>query len=419
MNSFATTFFITSLFAIGACVTTEPTVNYTISVDGKAPPKTFFWDNGALAKFHQELAKGLQSDSRRVVEKIASTSLNCGPFSVTAKTGVPPSGDKHDFMSLAPYWWPNPQTKSGLPYLKRDGETNPETQKFGDEIIFQKFTSCLERLSISAYLLDDNRAGSHASEIIRAWFIDPTTRMNPNLRFSEGIIGKTTGRGVGTNVGREFLRIIDSIILLRSARQISDGDYSCLLKWFSEYFSWLRDSKEGREAAEEDGNIRVIYFAQVVAAAVFIDRLDEARKTLTQVYPKLVTDLVLPDGRQPMELARTRSWNYSHTALRHFFYLAMLGDRLNFQKRLWDFQTDDGRGILMALNFLIPYAQGRATWPYKQIDLFDPARTGPFLITAAKVWGIVQYQTIGRQLLQSASVEDGLLAELGSLKPPT
>jgi hypothetical protein len=31
-----------------------------------------------------------------------------GPFAVTAKKRVPPSGDKHDYLTLAPYWWPDP-----------------------------------------------------------------------------------------------------------------------------------------------------------------------------------------------------------------------------------------------------------------------------------------------------------------------
>ena len=49
-----------------------------------------------------------------------------GTFSVVDKNLTPSSGDKHDFMSVAPYWWPNPNTPNGLPYVRRDGEVNPE-----------------------------------------------------------------------------------------------------------------------------------------------------------------------------------------------------------------------------------------------------------------------------------------------------
>ena len=63
------------------------------------------------------------------VETAAGAALSAGPFSVTDKAVVPPSGDKHDDMSQAPYWWPNPATPNGLPYVQRDGERNPEIDK--------------------------------------------------------------------------------------------------------------------------------------------------------------------------------------------------------------------------------------------------------------------------------------------------
>ena len=50
-------------------------------------------------------------------------------YSVTDKTLSPPSGNKHDYMSLAPYWWPNPNTANGLPYIRRDGVVNPERDR--------------------------------------------------------------------------------------------------------------------------------------------------------------------------------------------------------------------------------------------------------------------------------------------------
>ena len=49
-------------------------------------------------------------------------SLSDGPWSVMDKQHVPPSGDKHDYMSLGPYWWPDPDKPDGLPYIRRDGE---------------------------------------------------------------------------------------------------------------------------------------------------------------------------------------------------------------------------------------------------------------------------------------------------------
>ncbi|MCW2338229.1 hypothetical protein M2337_002462 [Sphingobium sp. B2D3A] len=42
------------------------------------------------------------------------------------KGNVPPSGDLHDYMSIAPYWWPDPSAPDGKPYVRKDGRVNPE-----------------------------------------------------------------------------------------------------------------------------------------------------------------------------------------------------------------------------------------------------------------------------------------------------
>ena len=43
----------------------------------------------------------------------------------TDKTTEPPSGDRHEYWHPAPYWWPNPATADGLPYVWRYGERAP------------------------------------------------------------------------------------------------------------------------------------------------------------------------------------------------------------------------------------------------------------------------------------------------------
>jgi hypothetical protein len=52
---------------------------------------------------------------------------------VMDKQAVAPSGDKHDYYSMARYWWPNPETDNGLPYVRRDGKVNSETKDLDRE----------------------------------------------------------------------------------------------------------------------------------------------------------------------------------------------------------------------------------------------------------------------------------------------
>src|SRR5215831_17811958 len=63
--------------------------------------------------------------AREALIKAADRALEQKPLSVVDKKKVPPSGDKHDYLSQAPYWWPDPSKPDGLPYIRRDGETIP------------------------------------------------------------------------------------------------------------------------------------------------------------------------------------------------------------------------------------------------------------------------------------------------------
>ena len=67
----------------------------------------------------------IQKGDKKAVEdyqkliKQADKLLNIEGFSVLYKVGVPPSGNKHDYMSIAPYFWPNPDTPDGFPYIRK------------------------------------------------------------------------------------------------------------------------------------------------------------------------------------------------------------------------------------------------------------------------------------------------------------
>jgi len=64
----------------------------------------------------------------------ADSALNAPLVSVTQKsTLLPPSNNKHDYFSLSPYWWPDSTKKNGLPYIRKDGQTNPESKRDLDQ----------------------------------------------------------------------------------------------------------------------------------------------------------------------------------------------------------------------------------------------------------------------------------------------
>src|SRR5262249_26290529 len=125
---------------------------------------------------------------------------------------------------------------------------------------------------------------------------------------------------------------------------------------------------------------------------------------------------VEPDGRQPIELKRTRSWNYSHTNLRALFHLATLGDHLGVD--LWRAEQDRKRGIKAALDFLVPYARGDKTWSFEQIQKYDAGRTTPILFKAAAIYQDPAYLHLAEKLAESLDAEDQLMVTVESLNAP-
>jgi len=127
----------------------------------------------------------------------AAKAMQAGPFTVMAKPQVPPSGDKHDYMSLARYFWPDPKKPDGLPYVQRDGVTNPEIDTIPDKAQMNGMISAVSTLALAYDLTGEEPYAAKAAGLVRAWYLDPATRMNPNLDFGQGVKGREPGRPYG------------------------------------------------------------------------------------------------------------------------------------------------------------------------------------------------------------------------------
>src|SRR4029079_19183275 len=129
--------------------------------------------------------------------KDAARALKLETFGVVNNPLTPPSGDKHDYMSLAPYWWPNPDTPDALTYVRRHGEVNPERWTL-DNNPFREMTKAVHTLAKAALDLPDKRRyAERAAHLLRVWCLDPATRMNPHLEYGQAIPGVCDGRGIG------------------------------------------------------------------------------------------------------------------------------------------------------------------------------------------------------------------------------
>ncbi len=182
-------------------------------------PQVFLLDGKALVETRDRLKSGDEKLGKalKALCDDADASLEAGPFSVMDKPFTPPSGDKHDYVSVGPYWWPDPKKEDGLPYIRKDGEVNPERSKY-DNVGMGQVTRHATTLAYAYWFTGDELYAAHAAKLVRAWYMDPATRMNPNLNFGQAIPGRTKGRGIGIIDTTHLPRLLDAAQLLKGSK---------------------------------------------------------------------------------------------------------------------------------------------------------------------------------------------------------
>lgn len=346
--------------------------------------KTFSINPNRLAALHKMYLKNKLGDNEAFKNLIsrADNYLDMKPVSVMDKSQTPPGGDKHDYMSMAPYWWPNPNTADGLPYIRKDGERNPEIYEISDHSSEGKMTAAVESLSLAYYITKGIKYSKKAVQLLCVWFLDKDTRMNPNLKYAQAIRGICTGRGIGIIETASMYKIVDAIGMLETSKEWTKRDDMEIRKWFDEYLNWLRTNRYGKDESNKKNNHGTWYDVQVVSISLFLGKDDLARKVLNEANTKRIALQIEADGKQPLELERTKSWSYSVFNLTALLHLAYLGD--NVRTNLWDYKNPKGGSIRKALSYVLPYSLNMAEWKNKQIQKIDVNSLYPLLLLAEK-----------------------------------
>jgi hypothetical protein len=357
-------------------------------------PRVFLLNAKHLQTTKQRLREGDKSLAQALaqLEREAQKALTIAPFSVIQKEVTPPSGDKHDYMSQAPYWWADPKAPNGLPYIRRDGERNPEINKITDRQNIGKLISAVETLALAYYLKGDEAYAAKAAQLLRVWYLDPATRMNPNFQFAQAIPGLNSGRGIGLIETSGLTQLVDAVGLLSGSKAWTPADQRGLEDWFAKFLRWMMESRNGRDEAAAKNNHGTYYDLQIASFALFTGKKELAKDILQAARQKRIAAQIEADGRQPLELARTKSWGYSVMNLRGLMQLAVLGEHVGVD--LWNYQSADGRSIRKALDYLAPFALGEQKWPYQQLGEWPPQELFPLLRKAAAKYQNLQYQAL-------------------------
>ncbi len=341
------------------------------------------------------LSTHLQDDE---VIKLAEEFLDAPLSTVMDKTKMPPSLSKHDYISLARYWWPNPNKPNGIPYIRKDGLTNPETFKEDyDYLRMYKMTTACKSLSFAYFLTKDERYATKAIQWIRAWFIDPKTKMNPNMKYAQGIPGKTDGRAEGIIEVWEFVELFESCKFLESSLAWNSTVKSELKEWASSYLSWLLKSNKGIQESQAANNHGTWYDVQVIYFALYTGDFVAAKQQINSKTLGRIDLQILEDGSQPKELSRKRSFHYCCFNLKGFFFCAYLAEKVGIN--LWAHPS-----VESALKWLVPYAKEESPWINEDVEPLQPKSLAHILPLAARIYSNPRYMELFHQIQQESTL---------------
>jgi len=332
------------------------------------------------------------TDLLKAVRKILMNS----PHSVMDKSQVPPGGDKHDYMSLGVYWWPDSHSENGEPYIRKDGRKNPEAGGFTDHKFLTETNERIFNLALAYYFSGDEDYAKKAVKLLRVWYLDPETKMNPNLNYAQAIKGKNTGRGAGVLDGRSIAYMIEGLGLMNSSPSFTKDDKKEIHQWITEYRTWLLESKNGKDESNAKNNHGTWYAVQVMSTSLYLGLTDYAKEYAERLKTKRIDYQIESDGRQPEELVRTTSLHYSWFNLEAIVTFAAMANNLGLD--YWNYVSTDGRSIKKAIDYLFPYTSGDETWPYQQISPLGTAVPVTVLLYAYKFYGDKKYLDLAVKL---------------------
>jgi len=342
-------------------------------------------------------------ETPRLVDQ-ADSVLNLEPKTIVTAVNPRSAGGMHDWSSEGDYWWPNPKDPKG-PYIQRDGMTNPDNFVAHRQLMLS-FVRTFDALA-AAYKVTHNEVYAQAAvKHLKAWFIDPATRMNPNLNFAQAIHNKVTGRGTGVIDTVHFAEVALGIEVLRKSKALSAEDNAAVTQWFKEYLHWLQTSPNGVEEEAALNNHGTCWVLQAAAFAHLVNDTQVLEKCRKRFKEDLLPNQMALNGSFPRELARTKPYGYSIFNLDVMTSLAAVLSTPS--ENLMTFTLPDGRSMIKGVAYLAPYIADKTKWPKKPDVMYwnDWPVRQPFLIFGALSAGNQTWLNTWKKLNADPTVEE-------------
>lgn len=340
-------------------------------------PHLFSHDEESLRRNRTLIQRGQApatlQDAHAALLVEADSLLTVGPFSVADKPMGPPDGSVHDFYTLSPYFWPNGMIPGGKPYYYRDGLRNPEADSDRyDSVRLSRFTHAVRVSSLAYYFSGKPGFAERTALLLRTWFLDPDTRMNPHLANAQAMPGWADGWNWGMIRLRDFAELTDAARLLQGSEAWSDSEQIRLQQWYRDLLNWIADHPFGRREYRKPNNHGTWFDAAVSGIALFVGDQATARGLIEASAELRIERAIDPDGSQPQELSRSIPIHYAIFNLEALARISQIGERIEVD--VWGYEGPDGQSIGRALRWMHRVlveegADSRIAWEVIERDL--------------------------------------------------
>lgn len=323
-----------------------------------------YWNHANLESVRNHLNEQPYQQAYQALIKNANKYLTEPNLSVVDdKEHIPASGNIHDYMSIGRYTWPDSTKVDGLPYIGRDGYTNPEYYTYDREVLLN-MVERVKILSLAWYFSNDRKYAAAAVEQIRVWFIRKETYMNPNLLHAMIVKGYSKPNANGIHEGLAFVDMLDALYLLDDYRAIGwHRDLRKVRNWLCEYLDWIETSEEGAKIAKVKDNIGTSYELQRLALNIFCGRTEKAQEVMDSFVENRLYKQIDSKGIQVEEIKRQSSFGYS---------VANLSVMMNFitmaHNQGLNLSPEAQSHFYKAIDYLTPYLDANKKWPYQEIQ---------------------------------------------------
>ncbi len=307
-------------------------------------------------------ATEVASMDRQRILRLAEAAMGMEPVAITQSRAKLSEGGPHDFCSNADYWWPDPNKPDGLPYVQRDGQSNPGNFS-AHRMAMRNMRDAVAALAAAYAIEGQEKYAEKAVTLLKVFFLDEATRMNPSLLYGQAIPGRVSGRGIGIIDTLHLAEVAMAVRAIDKSKAMTPEIREGLRKWFGDYANWMLTHKYGQDEMNTSNNHAVAYTVQLAAYAKLTgdkEKLDLCRKRYKEIF---VAKQMALDGSFPAELKRTKPYGYSIFQLDNMAVLCQVLSTPD--DNLWTFTLPDGRGIRKAMEYLYPCLRDKGKWPLK------------------------------------------------------